>query len=213
VASIDHGAGPPSALAARTAISGGASLPAATAAGMLTFGDFHGAAVGNAMEAISTVVDRAAGGNDVELKRAADRLVADRLAEGRRLPGYGHRQHKRRDPRIDRLFAIAGEVEVPGRHLAAATAIEASIECALGKPKPINIDGGVAAVLCEIGFPIDLGNAVFIASRVAGILAHANEERRRMLPMRPIDPVDHDYSGPRPRPLPAAAVPPLTEAR
>ena len=45
VASIDHGAGPPSVLAARTAISGGASLPAAAAAGLLTFGDFHGAAV------------------------------------------------------------------------------------------------------------------------------------------------------------------------
>ena len=33
VASIDHGAGPPSVLAARTAISGGATLPAAAAAG------------------------------------------------------------------------------------------------------------------------------------------------------------------------------------
>jgi citrate synthase len=157
------------------------------------------------METISTVVDRAASGGDGELARAADELVADRLAEGRRFLGYGHRQHKRRDPRIDRLFAIAGEVGVAGRHLAAAAAIEASAGRALGRPLPINIDGGVAAVLCEIGFPRDLGNAVFIASRVAGLLAHASEERATMSPMRRIDPADHGYSGPRPRPLPAAA--------
>ncbi len=56
VASIDHGAGAPSALAARTAISGGANLQAATAAGLLTLGDFHGAAVEASMEAIAAVV-------------------------------------------------------------------------------------------------------------------------------------------------------------
>ena len=53
---------------------------------------------------------------------------------------------------------------------------------------PINIDGAMAAILGEIGFPSALGNAVFIASRVAGILAHANEERQTMPPMRRIDP-------------------------
>ena len=52
VASIDHGAGPPSVLAARTAVSGGATLPAAVAAGLLTFGEFHGAAVESAMDEI-----------------------------------------------------------------------------------------------------------------------------------------------------------------
>ena len=78
VASIDHGAGPPSVLAARTAISGGATLPAAAAAGLLTFGDYHGAAVEPAMEAIAVVLDRAGDGSDAgALGRAADELVAD----------------------------------------------------------------------------------------------------------------------------------------
>jgi citrate synthase len=62
----------------------------------------------------------------------------------------------------------------------------------------MNIDGAMAAILGEIGFPSALGNAVFIASRVAGILAHANEERQTMPPMRPIDPVDHKYGGGQP---------------
>ena len=203
VASIDHGAGPPSVLAARTAISGGASLPAAAASGLLTFGEFHGAAVEDAMETIAAVVERAGDGGDTELAAAADEVVTAQRAAGRRLPGFGHRQHKVCDPRIDRLFAVAREVGVEGRHLGAATAIEASLERALGRPLPINVDGGVAAVLGEVGFPSHLGNAVFIASRIAGVIAHADEERQMMTPMRRIDPLDHAYAGPTARSLPA----------
>jgi citrate synthase/citryl-CoA lyase len=59
----------------------------------------------------------------------------------------------------------------------------------------------MAAVLGEVGFPSDLGNAVFIAARLAGILAHANEELRTMAPMRHVDPVNHAYHGPDHREL------------
>jgi citrate synthase len=205
VASIDHGAGAPSVLAARTAVSGGATLQAAAAAGLLTLGDFHGAAVDASMQAIAAVVDdvatrgRARGG---ALADAADRLVVARRAEGRRVPGFGHRLHRRRDPRIERLFAVAREAGVAGDHLAAATAIEAALARSAGRPVPVNIDGAMAAILGEVGFPSDLGNALFIASRVAGILAHASEERRTMPPMRRVDPADHTYHGPRERNLP-----------
>jgi citrate synthase len=202
VASVDHGAGPPSVLAARTAISGGASLPAAAAAGMLTFGDFHGAAVDDAMETIASVLERAGDGDEAELAAAADEIVASRRAAGRRLSGFGHRQHRVTDPRIGRLFSIAGEVGVEGRHLAAASAIEAALGRALDRPLPMNIDGAVAAILGEVGFPRHLGNAVFIASRIVGVMAHANEERQTMTPMRTIDPVDHVYAGPPARSLP-----------
>ena len=196
VASIDHGAGPPSVLAARTAISGGATLPAAAAAGLLTFGEFHGAAVEPAMHEISAVLERSQTAG-VALTQAADDLVATRRAEGRRIPGFGHRQHKSRDPRLDRLLTVASEAGVAGDHVAAALAIEASLTQSVGRPTPINIDGAIAAILGEIGFPSELGNAVFIASRLAGILAHANEERQTMSAMRPIDPINHVYQGPQ----------------
>jgi citrate synthase len=195
VAGIDHGAGAPSALAARTAISGGASLQAGAAAGLLALGEFHGAAVESAMLAIGSVVDAAAGGGGT-LAGAADRLVATSRAQGRRVPGFGHRQHRDRDPRLDRLFAVAREVGVAGHHLAAAEAVEAALTRSVGRAVPINIDGAMAALLGEVGFPSDLGNALFIASRLAGILAHANEERQTMIPMRRVDPVNHAYHGP-----------------
>jgi citryl-CoA lyase len=201
VASIDHGAGAPSALAARTAISGGATLQAGAAAGLLTLGEHHGAAVESSMQAIAAVVDAGAT-TGRSPSDAAERLVATWRADGRRVPGFGHRQHRTRDPRVDRLFGLAREVGVAGDHLAAATAIEAALARAVGRPVPINIDGAMAALLGEVGFPSDLGNALFIASRLTGILAHANEERQTMPPMRRVDPVSHVYRGPGPRPLP-----------
>ena len=209
VAGIDHGAGTPSVLAARTAISGGATLQAGAAAGLLALGDHHGAAVESSMLAIRSVVDAAGSGED--LAGAADRLVATSRSQGRRVPGFGHRQHRDRDPRLDRLFAVAREVGTAGEHLAAAEAVKAALTHSVGRPVPINIDGAMAAVLGEVGFPSDLGNAVFIASRLAGILAHANEEQRTMPPMRRVDPVNHAYHGPDHRKLsPAVGASPST---
>ena len=204
VACIDHGAGAPSVLAARTVISGGATLQAGTAAGLLALGEFHGAAVESSMLAIGSVVD-AAGGSDGALAAAAEGLVTSCRREGRRVPGFGHRQHRAHDPRLDRLFAIAREVGVVGRHLAAAEAVEAALTRSVGRPVPINIDGAVAALLGEIDFPSDLGNALFIVSRIAGIVAHANEERQTMSPMRLVDPAGHAYHGPGRRALSTAA--------
>lgn len=201
VACVDHGAGAPSVLAARTAISGGATLQAGAAAGLLALGEHHGAAVESAMVAIGSVVDAAAGEGDGDLAAAADRSVAAWRAEGRRVPGFGHRQHRTHDPRLDRLVAVAREAGVSGQHLAAAQAIEAALTGAVGRPVPVNIDGAMAALLGEVGFPSDLGNALFIAARLAGVLAHANEERQTMAPMRRVDPVDHSYHGPGRRTL------------
>ena len=195
VASIDHGAGAPSVLAARTAISGGATLQAAAAAGLLTLGEFHGAAVDSAMGAIAAVVE-ASTTRGASLTEAADEFVAAERVHGRRIPGFGHRQHKVRDPRLDRLLWVARDVGVTGDHLAAAAALESALTRSVGKPTPINIDGAMAAILNEVGFPSDLGNALFIASRLAGILAHANEERQTMRPMRRVDPMNHAYCGP-----------------
>ena len=200
VASVDHGPGTPSVLAARTVITGGGSFQAGAAAGLLAMGEFHAAAVGDAMSAISQVADRAKTGTDRE--RAAADVVAAARNDGRRLSGFGHRQHTERDPRVDRLFSMARELGVEGSYIDAAIAIEGALETATGRRLPINIDGVYAAILAEIDFPIELGNAVFIASRMAGVMAHVAEELASMPPMRRIDPGGHSYGGPPPRALP-----------
>ncbi len=201
VAGIDHGAGTPSVLAARTAISGGATLQAGAAAGLLALGEHHGAAVESSMLAIGSVVDAAA-------RRRGHRRRCRRSAgghqPGRRAAGCPA------SVTASTATATRGSTDSspsparrgrPVEHLAAAEAIEAALARSVGRPVPINIDGAMAAVLGEVGFPSDLGNAVFIASRLAGILAHANEELRTMAPMRRVDPVDHAYHGPDHREL------------
>lgn len=200
VASIDHGAGAPSALAARTAASGGAPLGAAAAAGLLTLNKYHGAAVQDSMEAIQKVFDLSQGRKD-NLDQAADTLIAEWRQTGRRIAGFGHRQHKRLDPRLERLFSLAREAEVSGMYLESAQAIARGLKRSTGKDLPINIDGATAAILCEIGFPITLSNALFMVARLTGILAHSNEEITRMSPMRHIDPINHSYDGPSAREL------------
>ena len=204
VASIDHGPGAPSALAARTAASGGAPLGSAAAAGLLTLGKYHGAAVQDAMEAIQQVAEFAhrEGSGAEALEPSADAVVAEWRKAKRRLAGFGHRQHKHQDPRLARLFALAREAQVPGRYLEAAHALEGALKRSTGKELPINIDGATAAILCEIGFPPNLSNALFMVARITGILAHANEEIQEMPPMRRIDPVDYGYVGPADRVLP-----------
>jgi citrate synthase len=201
VASIDHGPVTPSVLAARTAASGGAPLGAAAAAGLLTLNKYHGAAVEDSMEAIARVVELARKSDTLGVDAAADQVVTEWRGNKRRIAGFGHRQHKSVDPRLERLFELAVESGVTGNHLRAAHALARALKRSTGKDLPINIDGAVAAILCEIGFPRNLSNALFMVARITGILAHAEEEITQMPRMRVIDPVDYSYEGPKEREL------------
>ena len=59
VASIDHGATPPSALAARTVASTGATLSAAVAAGIMSINRHHGGAIEDCARQLKAIADRA----------------------------------------------------------------------------------------------------------------------------------------------------------
>jgi citrate synthase len=63
------------------------------------------------------------------------------------------------------------------------------------KELPINVDGAIAALLCELDFPPMLANAFFIIARIPGLLAHIYEEQTSFKPMRRIHPTDYSYSG------------------
>jgi citrate synthase len=195
VASIDHGPVTPSALAARSAASGGASLQAATAAGLLAFGDHHGTAV-EASLGLMTDVIREAEEAGIGLTEAAAATVQAARSEKRRIPGFGHRQHKGRDPRVATLFALADETGFSGSYIEVARNLEGALREQVGHPVPINIDGAMAAILGELRFPPNLANAVFMASRLVGVMAHAAEEIETMAPMRHIDPENYTYNGP-----------------
>jgi len=67
----------------------------------------------------------------------------------------------------------------------------------------MNVDGGIAAVLCELGFPPELGNGIFAISRTVGLTAQVYEEVTRERPMRKISPTAQGYDGPPERSLEA----------
>lgn len=200
VASIDHGATPPSALAARTSASTGAPLNAAIAAGILSINQHHGAAIENSMNTLLQVLHLAAGDVD-RLGASADEVVANRRAAGERIAGLGHRIHTA-DPRTARLFALAQETGIAGQGVAAVRALAAALERQTGRALPINVDGAIAALLVDLDLPPALANAFFIMARVPGLIAQIHEEQTRERPMRAIHPTDHDYDGPPSRDLP-----------
>jgi citryl-CoA lyase len=200
--SLDHGVTPPSTLAARNIATTGAPLGAAVAGGVLAFGPHHGGDIESCMRFLDSGLALVRTGQSLD--QAAAEIVKSCLGQGEAPPGFGHRFHTR-DPRAARLFQMALELELEGDHIRMVRAVDRALEArpkSSEHPLPINVDGAIAAVCGDLGFPYELGNAMFIISRVPGLIAHAHEEQHRQAPMRQINPKDHQYDGPRERRLP-----------
>jgi len=138
------------------------------------------------------------------LQQAAETLIDECLRDHQVPPGFGHRFHAR-DPRAARLFQMALELELEGEHVRMLRAIERALDTRkdqFDRPLPVNVDGAIAAISADLGFAYELGNAIFLISRLPGLIAHAHEERTRETPMRQIDPKDNDYDGAQQRRLP-----------
>src|SRR6266853_172934 len=196
VASIDHGATPPSALAARTVASTGASLSASVAAGIMSINKHHGGAIEDGARYLAALIKKSA-----ETRRSLDDVATEEVARikssGDRVPGFGHRYHTK-DPRTARLFELAREAGVDGVHMKAARAVEKSFADAK-KVLPINVDGAIGAILADLGMNPAAFNGIFMIARTPGLVAHVIEEQIREKPMRRIDPVNHGYDGPAAR--------------
>ncbi len=198
ISSADHGPGSPSAATARLACSGNrSSVSSAIAAGVLAIGDEHGGAGMACMETIAAGVSLAKA-EGISIEEAAARITDQARERKMRLSGMGHRVHSH-DPRKDVLFGMAREAGVAGDGVAFMLALEAAVAAKI-KPLPINIDGVLAAVLFDLGFPAIFGRLAFIIGRVAGLTAEVAEELAREKAMRIRIPVTYD--GPPPREMP-----------
>jgi len=197
IAVADHGPGSPSAAAARMVATGNRAAPeAAIAAGVLAIGDAHGGAGLACLQLITDAMNEART-KATSIASIARRIVADAHAEHRRLPGMGHRTHSR-DPRTGVLFDLAKTAGTAGDGIAFMIELERAVSEAI-KPLPINVDGAIAAILYDLGFPPPLGKLFFIIGRVAGLSAQVVEEHTRERAMRIKIPVTYD--GPAPRDL------------
>jgi citrate synthase len=197
VSSVDHGAGPPSVLAARTVASTGAELNSAIAAGVQAISRYHGGAIEEGMKLFLEIARRMEE-EKVSEEKIVPKVLKEMKEKGERASGFGHRLHTQ-DPRTEKLFSLAEELGFSGKYVRIARAVEKSLEHLQGKKLPINVDGAIAALLCELGISPEIGNAFFIIARVPGLVAHIHEEKIRMRPMRKIHPEDYEYDGPEER--------------
>lgn len=194
---IDHGVTPPPTLATRHAITAGAGVKNAVAAGVLSFGQHYGSDVGLCMKMLSDGLEMA-GSSMLFASAAAD--LAEHLVQRDRIPppGFGHRTHTV-DPRVTRLLQLAHELEAAQVYTEYLRALEMALArhpALQEETLPINIDGAIAAVCGDLGLPLGVAEGLAIVSRVPGLLAHALEEQTRNTPMRHIDAQSHHYDGP-----------------
>ena len=193
VCSMDHGVTPPSTLAALTCVSTGGNLNQALACGILSINQFHGGAIENCQKVLLEAM-KLREEKGTTIKEAAFDFVKDAIAKKRRLPGMGHRLHTK-DPRTVKIYEIAEELGFYGDYVKMLKGIEDAFAELKGRRIPINVDGAIASLLCEMNFEPELGNAFFMIARMPGLLAHIREEKARQKPMRRINPHDYEFDG------------------
>jgi citrate synthase len=205
VSAVDHGPQAPSIAIARMAATCGIGINGAMASGINALGDVHGGAGQQCMQLLAAIQTRIQAGADIE--KAVEEEVR---ARGGFISGFGHRFHAV-DPRAVRVSELIRESiragSISGRYLAIAEAVEKHLAHGKSRPPAMNIDGIIAVVLSELGFPPELGRGVFILSRSVGICAHAYEQSRKGERVKgPMPPeAGFRYRGPGPRALPREA--------
>ena len=185
----DHGLNA-STFAARVVASTQAGL---TSSVLAAYGALKGPLHGGAPGPVLDMIDAAGTPGNSEP------ALADMLARGERLPGFGHRVYRVRDPRADALKGALSKLP-PSPRMELALAVEAAALRLLKQKKPdrpleTNVEFFTALLLDSIGFPRDVFTAVFAMGRTGGWIAHAREQAISGRLIRP----KSLYVGPRPR--------------
>jgi carnitine-CoA ligase len=177
VSLADHGL-TPSALSARLTHTGAPEAPqAAVAAGLLGAGSVFLGPAGDTAELLAAAVQELGGAtNEAHLRAAAESVVATRVAAGLRIPGLGHPIHRDVDPRVPRLYELAGELGLGGPHLRLLELVAEAHEQASGRHLPINGAGAAGAVLVDLGIAPASVRGFVLIGRTAGLVAHLAEE-------------------------------------
>jgi citrate synthase len=155
-------------------------------------GPLHGGAPGPVLAMLDAIA---------QPQHAASWIAAE-MAAGRRIMGMGHRVYRVRDPRaavLERTVERLRDAGVRSDRLELARAVEAVAVTSLHEHRPerrlaANVEFYTAVVLDAIGLPQELFSATFAVARVAGWLAHIDEQLAHGRLIRPAS----RYTGPVP---------------
>ncbi len=172
---MEHGL-TPSAIATRSIyMSAPENLQGAVAAGLLAVGSQFVGTIENNARVLSELVDMEP---EAQAIRAAE-IVREHRARKAHLPGFGHHLHKPDDPRALKLLEIGEQEAENPRHLRALRTLAAAVDEEFERHITINATGATAALLGDMGIPVDLMRGFAVISRAAGLVAHIAEEQRK----------------------------------
>ena len=176
VAIAEHGLVPSVAVSRMTLAAAPEALQGAVAAGILGCGSVILGSAESAARLFADIVTR----KGSEGPEAAARAVLGELRIARKpVPGYGHPLHKRQDPRVARLLAVATESGLAGRHIEIAALVERLVPEIWNRPLAMNVSGAIAAVLLDAGYPLLAVKGVPMLARTASLIAHLLEEQQQ----------------------------------
>jgi len=166
----DHGISP-STTVPRFLQAAGVPIQVAAAGGVMMFGDIHGGAGEGLCKTLQELVQKAKDDG-----KKIDEVATEYVMTHKRIDGFGHPQHPQGDPRPPVLFELAKKYGVYGEHIEMVLAMEKALEKRAGRKIAINIDGGLSACVCDLGFDWRYARAFVCIPRLAGIFAHCYEE-------------------------------------
>jgi citrate synthase len=111
------------------------------------------------------------------LAEVVDAGISRLRSSGQAVPGFGHPQHSGGDPRANRLIALAAEYGVASSHIDLLDVISARLPETIGRSLPLNVNGAIAAVMLDAGFPLAGLKGISLLARTAGLIAHLVEEQ------------------------------------
>jgi citrate synthase len=192
ISAAEHGLNA-STFTTRIAASVGADVAACISAGI---GALSGPLHGGAPARVLPMLDAVAESGD------AEKWVAEALARGERIMGFGHRVYRAEDPRSRVLKRVAKELGSP--RVAVAEELEQVAHEAIAKKSPshswTNVEYWSAVVLDVADVPPPLAPAMVACSRTAGWSAQNLEQKRLGVLVRP----SAKYVGPGARSLQTA---------
>ena len=156
-------------------------------------GPLHGGAPGPALDMVFEIGEA----------NRAEPYLREKIEQGERLMGFGHRVYKVRDPRADVLAAAAKRLYTSDGDEALyelALEVEKTTLRLLAEYKPgrnlkTNVEFYTALLLHGLQLPTDLFTPTFAVGRVAGWTAHCFEQRAKDRLIRP----QSTYTGPKDR--------------
>jgi len=172
---VEHGLTPSTIAARLTYFGAPEALQAAVAAGLLGMGDRFGGSIEQAAKMLQEAQPAGDG------RSTARKIVESHRANRQVIPGLGHPIHKASDPRTGRLFALAADNGLLGRHVHLMELIAEEATAAYGRTLPVNATGAIAAIASEMEIPWKICRGLAVMARAIGLVAHLQEEMEEPL--------------------------------